>query len=87
MTNRMSSFNVKDKGSNYPFNKSAPKALPPRSLFDLSYLNSFTAEQGALIPFYCQHSLMNEDYSFGNEAVCRVVNPPTVPLLSLIFLF
>ncbi len=80
--NRMSSFNVKDKGSNYPFNKVAPKALPPRSLFDLSYLNSFTAVQGALIPFYFQHSLMNEDYSFGNEAVCRVVNPPTVPLLS-----
>ena len=80
--NRMSSFNVKDKGSNYPFNKVAPKALPPRSLFDLSYLNSFTAVQGALIPFYFQHSLMNEDYTFGNEAVCRVVNPPTVPLLS-----
>ena len=82
MNNRLSSFNVKDKGSNYPFNKSAPKALPQRSLFDLSYLNSFTAEQGALIPFYFQHSLMNEDYTFGNEAVCRVVNPPTVPLLS-----
>ena len=82
MTNRLSSFNVKDKGSNYPFNKVAPKATTPRSLFDLSYLNSFTAEQGALIPFYFQHSLMNEDYTFGNEAVCRVVNPPTVPLLS-----
>ena len=82
MTNRLSSFNVKDKGSNYPFNKSAPKALPPRSLFDLSYLNSFTAVQGALIPYYFQHSLMNEDYTFGDEAVCRVVNPPTVPLLS-----
>lgn len=82
MNNRLSSFNVKDKGSNYPFNKSAPKAVPPRSLFDLSYLNSFTAVQGALIPFYFQHSLMNEDYTFGNEAVCRVVNPPTVPLLS-----
>lgn len=82
MNNRLSSFNVKDKGSNYPFNKSAPKATTPRSLFDLSYLNSFTAEQGALIPFYFQHSLLNEDYTFGNEAVCRVVNPPTVPLLS-----
>ena len=77
MNNRLSSFNVKDKGSNYPFNKVAPKALPPRSLFDLSYLNSFTAEQGALIPFYFQHSLMNEDYTFGDEAVCRVVNPPS----------
>ncbi len=82
MNNRLSSFNVKDKGSNYPFNKSAPKAITQRSLFDLSYLNSFTAVQGALIPFYFQHSLMNEDYTFGNEAVCRVVNPPTVPLLS-----
>lgn len=82
MNNRLSSFNVKDKGSNYPFNKSVPKAITQRSLFDLSYLNSFTAVQGALIPFYFQHSLMNEDYTFGNEAVCRVVNPPTVPLLS-----
>ena len=82
MNNRLSTFNVKDKGSNYPFNKSVPKATTPRSLFDLSYLNSFTAVQGALIPFYFQHSLMNEDYTFGNEAVCRVVNPPTVPLLS-----
>ena len=66
MTNRLSSFNVKDKGSNYPFNKSAPKATTPRSLFDLSYLNSFTAVQGALTPFYFQHSLMNEDYTFGD---------------------
>lgn len=79
----MKSFNVKDKGSNYPFNRESPKAKDvPRSLLPLSYLNTFTADLGQLLPFYTQFSLPNEDYGFNVEAVIRVVNPPTVPLLS-----
>lgn len=79
----MKSFNVKDKGSNYPFNRESPKAKNlPRSLLPLSYLNTFTADLGQLMPFYTQFSLPNEDYGFNVEAVIRVVNPPVVPLLS-----
>lgn len=79
----LKNFNVKDKGSNYPFNRESPKAKNlPRSLLPLSYLNTFTADLGQLLPFYTQFSLPNEDYGFNVEAVVRVVNPPTVPLLS-----
>lgn len=77
----MSLISVRDNGSNF---KKAGFDKPnlPRSVFDLSFLNSLTVEQCVLTPVYCQHSLPKEDYSFGIEALCRVVNPPVVPLMS-----
>lgn len=77
----MSTSSVKDNGSNFK-RRGFDKPNVPRSVFDLSYLNSFTAEQCVLTPVYTQHSLPREDYSFGVEALCRVVNPPVVPLMS-----
>lgn len=74
--------NVTDTGSNYKFFEGSPKANPPRSMFDESYLNSFTCKQGELIPCYDELTYMNEDWNFNVEAVCRVVNPPVVPLMS-----
>lgn len=74
--------NVSDTGSNYKFFEGAPKANPPRSMFDVSYINTFTCKQGQVIPCYDALTYMNEDYNYDIEAICRVVNPPVVPLMS-----
>jgi len=74
--------NVQDTGSNYKFYEGAPKANPPRSMFDVSYINTFTCHQGEVIPCYDALTYMNEDYNYNIEAICRVVNPPVVPLMS-----
>ena len=74
--------NVTDTGSNYKFYEGAPKANPPRSMFDLSYINTLTCHQGEVIPCFDALTYMNEDYNYNIEAICRVVNPPTVPLMS-----
>lgn len=74
---------VKDSGSNYSFYNGSPKATNlPRSVFDLSHINTMTAKLGLRYPVWTQHTLPNEDYKIDVEAVARVVNPPVVPLMS-----
>lgn len=74
---------VKDSGSNYSFYNGSPKAKNlPRSVFDLSHINTMTAKLGLRYPVWTQHTLPNEDYKIDVEAVARVVNPPVVPLMS-----
>lgn len=73
---------VKDSGSNYQFFQGSPKANVSRSMFDLSHINTLTAELGKRYPVWTQHTLPNEDYNIDVEAVARVVNPPVVPLMS-----
>lgn len=74
---------VKDSGSNYSFYNGSPKASNlPRSVFDLSHINTMTATLGKRYPVWTQHTLPNEDYRIDVEAVARVVNPPVVPLMS-----
>lgn len=74
---------VKDSGSNYSFYNGSPKAKNlPRSVFDLSHINTMTARLGLRYPVWTQHTLPNEDYKIDVEAVARVVNPPVVPLMS-----
>lgn len=76
-------MNVKDSGSNYSFYNGSPKATNlPRSVFDLSHINTMTAKLGLRYPVWTQHTLPNEDYKIDVEAVARVVNPPVVPLMS-----
>lgn len=76
-------MNVKDSGSNYSFYNGSPKASNlPRSVFDLSHINTMTAKLGVRYPVWTQHTLPNEDYKIDVEAVARVVNPPVVPLMS-----
>lgn len=76
-------MNVKDSGSNYSFYNGSPKASNlPRSVFDLSHINTMTAKLGIRYPVWTQHTLPNEDYKIDVEAVARVVNPPVVPLMS-----
>lgn len=74
---------VKDSGSNYSFYNGSPKATNlPRSVFDLSHINTMSAKLGIRYPVWTQHTLPNEDYRVDVEAVARVVNPPVVPLMS-----
>lgn len=76
-------MNVKDSGSNYSFYNGSPKATNlPRSVFDLSHINTMSAKLGLRYPVWTQHTLPNEDYRIDIEAVARVVNPPVVPLMS-----
>lgn len=76
-------MNVKDSGSNYSFYNGSPKATNlPRSVFDLSHINTLSAKLGLRYPVWTQHTLPNEDYKIDVEAVARVVNPPVVPLMS-----
>lgn len=76
-------MNVKDSGSNYSFYNGSPKANNlPRSVFDLSHINTTTARLGIRYPVWTQHTLPKEDYKIDVEAVARVVNPPVVPLMS-----
>lgn len=76
-------MNVKDSGSNYSFYNGSPKAKNlPRSVFDLSHINTMSAKLGLRYPVWTQHTLPNEDYKIDVEAVARVVNPPVVPLMS-----
>lgn len=76
-------MNVRDSGSNYSFYSGSPKAINlPRSVFDLSHINTISAKLGIRYPVWTQHTLPNEDYRIDVEAVARVVNPPVVPLMS-----
>lgn len=76
-------MNVKDSGSNYSFYNGSPKVSNlPRSVFDLSHINTMSAKLGLRYPVWTQHTLPNEDYRIDVEAVARVVNPPVVPLMS-----
>lgn len=78
------SFNtgISDSGSNYRF---TDKTMPPvvrSSQFDLSYINTLTAKQGALIPVMFSYYYPGDSFQVSLESLIRVVNPPVVPLAS-----
>lgn len=52
----------------------------PRSLFDLSNIRSFDADYGALIPFYLEDCLPNDDFTISN-----VIKVQTLPLRNPLF--
>ncbi len=78
----MAGTQIRDSGSNYRFFDKKIKSDVSRSVFDLSYLNTFSADFGQLIPCYVEHTLPNEDYEIRIESIIRCINPPLVPLLS-----
>lgn len=71
-----------DSGSNYSFSDNVEDANVPRSGFNLSFVTSGTAEQGQLLPVMCKLTQMKEDFELSLQSIIKVVNPPTVPLLS-----
>lgn len=71
-----------DSGSNYNF---GDKLIAPNkrvSQFDLSYVNTFTAKQGQIIPVWFSYYYPNDEMDLSIDNLIRVVNPPVVPLLS-----
>lgn len=73
---------VMNTGSNYRFYRGTEKPSIPRSKADISYVNTFTANEGQLIPCWTQHTIFQSDYIYKVNSVVRVVNPPVVPLMS-----
>lgn len=73
---------VQDSGSNYKFGDKLISPNIRQSQFDLSYINTFTAHQGALIPCYFSYYYPGDSFQVSLESLIRVVNPPVVPLAS-----
>lgn len=73
---------VKDSGSNYNFGDKLISPANRSSQFDLSYINTFTGKQGALIPCYFSYYYPSDSFRISLESLIRVVNPPVVPLAS-----
>lgn len=73
---------VQDSGSNYKFGDKLISPNIRQSQFDLSYINTFTAHQGALIPCYFSYYYPGDSFQISLESLIRVVNPPVVPLAS-----
>lgn len=73
---------IKDSGSNYQFYEKNLNASIPTSVFDRSYINSFTAREGTLVPYWWDYTIMGDRFKKSTECLCEVVNPPIVPLMS-----
>lgn len=71
-----------DSGSNYRFGEKLDKTRPPRSLFDLSHLNTMTIENaGLLIPISLWETIPGDDFDISVDALLRVM-PQVVPMYS-----
>lgn len=71
-----------DSGSNYQFGDKLMKPNKQVSQFDLSYVNTFTAKQGQIIPCWFSYYYPGDEMDLSIDNLIRVVNPPVVPLLS-----
>lgn len=79
MLNTLEGF---DSGSNYKFGNKMEKAGCPRSLFDLSHLNTMTIDNaGLLIPIALMETLPSDDFDINVDCLLRVM-PQVVPLYS-----
>lgn len=56
------------------------RAPVPRSVFDLSYIHTFSADFGQLIPFCCYDCLPNDDFKLSN-----IIRVSTLPMVSPIY--
>ena len=74
MNNQVSSGS---NGSIFSHNLRAPV---PRSVFDKSYIHTFSADFGELIPFYLEDVLPNDDFKLSN-----IIRVSTLPMVSPIY--
>ena len=56
------------------------RARLPRSVFDLSFIHSFSADFGELVPFCLYDVLPNEDFKLSN-----IVRVSTLPMVSPVY--
>lgn len=82
MNGQLNSLESFDSGSNYKFGDKMIKTNAPRSLFDLSHLNTLTIPNaGMLIPIATWETLPSDDFDINVDALLRVM-PQVVPLYS-----
>ena len=82
MNDKLSSLEGFDSGSNYKFGNKMKVNDNPRSLFDLSHLNTLTMDNaGKLIPIALWETLPSDDFDINVDCLLRVL-PQVVPLYS-----
>lgn len=73
---------IQDKGSNYQFYNHTEKANIQKSVFDLSFLNTTTINNGGeIIPLGWFETVPGDKFSLNFEAMIRVM-PQVIPLFS-----
>lgn len=73
---------IKDSGSNYQFGDTKQYTKVPKSNLLPGYVNTFTLNQGEIVPFYWSYTYPGDVFKISIENVLRVVNPPVVALMS-----
>lgn len=82
MNDMLNSLEGFDSGSNYKFGNKMKINNNPRSLFDLSHLNTLTMDNaGKLIPIALWETLPSDDFDINVDCLLRVL-PQVVPLYS-----
>ena len=82
MNGQLNSLESFDSGSNYRFGDKMIKSGHPRSLFDLSHLNTLTIPNcGMMVPISCFEVLPGDDHDISVDCLLRVM-PQVVPLYS-----
>lgn len=82
MNDMLNSLEGFDSGSNYKFGDKMLKSKNPRSLFDLSHLNTLTIPNaGMLVPIGLWETLPGDDHDISVDCLLRVM-PQVVPLYS-----
>lgn len=82
MNGQLNSLESFDSGSNYKFGDKMIKTKAPRSLFDLSHLNTLTIPNaGYMVPIACWETLPSDDFDINVDCLLRVM-PQVVPLYS-----
>lgn len=82
MNRELAGLESVDSGSNYKFGDKMVKTTPPRSLFDLSHLNTLTIPNaGMLVPIALWETLPQDDFDITVDCLLRVM-PQVVPLYS-----
>lgn len=82
MNDMLNSLEGFDSGSNYKFGNKMEKSNNPRSLFDLSHLNTLTIQNaGLLVPIALWETLPSDDFDINVDCLLRVM-PQVVPLYS-----
>ena len=82
MNRELAGLETVDSGSNYKFGDKMIKSTPPRSLFDLSHLNTLTIPNaGMLVPIALWETLPQDDFDISVDCLLRVM-PQVVPLYS-----
>ena len=82
MNGQLNSLESFDSGSNYHFGDKMIKTGSPRSLFDLSHLNTLTIKNcGVMVPIALWECLPGDDHDINVDCLLRVM-PQVVPLYS-----